>query len=61
VLPRKLLLLPKPVALRQKEYAPTLSDIPPPYTFAPEEEPPPITDDVALQPINVLLDMVCTV
>jgi hypothetical protein len=31
----------------------------PPYTFAPEEEgePPPLTDDVALQLVNVLLEM----
>jgi hypothetical protein len=33
--------------------------MPPPYTFAPleEEEEPPLPDDVALQLVNVLLEM----
>jgi hypothetical protein len=54
VLPETLLL---PMLL--KEYAPTATDMQPPYTFAPEEEeePPPLTDDVALQLVNVLLEM----
>jgi hypothetical protein len=30
--------------------------MPPPYTFAPEELPP-LTDDVALQLVNALLEM----
>jgi hypothetical protein len=42
-------------------YAPTATDMQPPYTFAPEEEErkksPPLTDDVALQLVNVLLEM----
>jgi hypothetical protein len=39
------------------EYAPTATDMPPPYTFAPLDWPP-LNDDVALQLVNVLLEMV---
>ncbi len=39
-----------------QEYIPTATDMPPPYTFAPEELSP-LTDDVALQLVNVLLEM----
>jgi hypothetical protein len=31
--------------------------MPPPYTFNPKEEEPPLTDDVAMQLVNVLLEM----
>jgi hypothetical protein len=31
--------------------------MPPPYTFVPKELPPPLPDEVALQLVNVLLEM----
>jgi hypothetical protein len=42
------------------EYAPTATDIPPPYTLAPkdEEEREPDVNDDAAQLVNVLLEMV---
>jgi hypothetical protein len=40
-----------------QEYAPTATDIPPPYTFAPLEPSEPAAD-VALQLVNALLEMV---
>jgi len=41
------------------EYAPTATDMPPPYTFAPSESDGPslLNDNVALQLVNVLLEM----
>jgi hypothetical protein len=44
---------------RLYEYAPTATDIPPPYALAPleeEEEKPDVNDD-AVQLVNVLLEM----
>ena len=41
------------------EYAPTATDIPPPYALAPEdsERVPPDVNDDAVQLLNVLLEM----
>ena len=39
------------------EYAPTATDMPPPYTFAPLELST-LADDAALQLVNVLFEMV---
>ncbi len=44
------------------EYAPTATDIPPPYAIAPEEEEggleeQPVVNDDAVQLVNVLLEM----
>ena len=59
VLPETVLEPPSPLY----EYAPTATDIPPPYALAPkekeeeEEERPDVNDD-AVQLVNVLLEMV---
>ena len=50
-------LLPLTLTPLPYEYAPTCSEMPPPYAFAPLELPPPEVVDDALQLVKVLPEM----